>query len=328
MSLSVDDAPMEPVRWGLLSTARINDAIITGAAGTDTTEIVAVASRDQERADVYAAEHEIARAHGTYEALLEDDDVEVVYNSLPNSLHVPWTMRALEAGKHVLCEKPMDKRPEEVERAFAAAEANGRLLMEAFMYRHHPQTHKVAEVVGSGAIGELRQLRSRFSFSLDDVSDVRMIGDLDGGALMDLGCYCLSMQRVLAGEPQLVMGRQRVGGDGVDVGFSAVLQFANDVLGEFYCGFDLPETNGLEAIGSAGVAVVPDPVRCSDPHVELNGERVDVEDADRYCLQVANFSAAVRGEAAPLLGRDDAVAQARAIAALYRSAGSGRAEAP
>ena len=307
--------------------------LVQRAPGTGTVQhgrydVPIVGGRAQERADAYAAEHEIARAHGTYEALLEDDDVEVIYNSLPNSLHVPWTIRALEAGKHVLCEKPMDKRPEDVERAFDVADANGRLLMEAFMYRHHPQTHKLAELVAGGAIGELRHLRSRFSFTLDDASDVRMLGDLDGGALMDLGCYCLSMQRVLAGEPQLVMGRQRVGGDGVDVGFSAVLQFANDVLGEFYCGFDLPEAHGLEAIGSTGVAVVPDPVRCRDPHVELNGERVDVEDADRYCLQVANFSASVRGEAAPLLGRDDATAQARAIAALYRSAGSGRAEAP
>jgi len=319
---------MEPVRWGLLSTARINEAIITGAAGTDTTEIVAVASRDGERAAAYAAEHEIARAHGSYEELLEDDDVEVVYNSLPNSLHVPWTIRALEAGKHVLCEKPMDRRPEEVERAFDAADANGRLLMEAFMYRHHPQTHQLAELVAGGAIGELRQLRGRFSWLLEDATDVRMFTALDGGAVMDLGCYCISIQRLLAGEPKLVMGRQRVGGDGVDVGFSAVLEFADDVLGEFYCGFDLPEANGIEAIGSTGVAVVPDPVRCRDPHVELNGERIDVEDADRYCLQVANFSRAVRGEGEPLLGRDDAMGQVRAIAALYRSAESGCAETP
>ena len=319
---------MEPVRWGLLSTARINEAIITGAAGTETTEIVAVASRDAERAAAYAAQHEIARAHGSYEALLEDDDIEVVYNSLPNSLHVPWTIRALEAGKHVLCEKPMERRPEEVERAFDAAAANGCLLMEAFMYRHHPQTHKLAELVEGGAIGELRHMRSRFSWMLEDASDVRMFAELDGGAVMDLGCYCISMQRLLAGEPKLVMGRQRVGGAGVDIAFSAVLEFADDVLGEFYCGFDLPEANGLEAIGSTGVAVVPDPVRCRDPHVELNGERVDVEDVDRYCLQVANLSEAVRGEAAPLLGRDDAMGQVRAIAALYRSAESGTAEVP
>jgi D-xylose 1-dehydrogenase (NADP+, D-xylono-1,5-lactone-forming) len=319
---------MEPVRWGLLSTARINTAILTGAAQTETTEIVAVASRDQARADAYAREHGLERAHGSYEALLEDGDIDVVYNSLPNGLHVEWSIRALEAGKHVLCEKPLDKRPDEVERAFDAADANGRLLMEAFMYRHHPQTLKAAELVEGGAIGELRQLRSRFSFTLRDEADVRMLPELDGGSLMDLGCYCISMQRVLAGEPELVFGRQRTAATGVDVGFAGILEFAGHVLGEFHCGFDLPESNGLEAVGSDGMLVVPDPVRCRDPHVEVNGERVDVEDVDRYCLQVKNFSEAVRGRGRPLLGREDALAQARTIAALYRSAGSGKAESP
>jgi D-xylose 1-dehydrogenase (NADP+, D-xylono-1,5-lactone-forming) len=318
----------EPVRWGLLSTARINQAILDGAAQTDTTSVVAIASRDQARAERYAREHGLDRAYGSYEALLEDDDIEVVYNSLPNSLHVEWSIRALEAGKHVLCEKPMDKRPEQVERAFDAAGRNGRLLMEAFMYRHHPQTLKAAELVAGGAIGEVRQLRSRFSFTLGNEADVRMLPELDGGAVMDLGCYCISMQRVLAGEPELVFGRQRTGATGVDVGFTGVLQFPGGVFGEFHCGFDLPESNGLEAVGSDGVLLVPDPVRCRDPHVEVNGERIDVEDADRYCLQVKNFSEAVRGEAQPLLGREDALAQARTIAALYRSAESGKAESP
>jgi D-xylose 1-dehydrogenase (NADP+, D-xylono-1,5-lactone-forming) len=318
----------EPVRWGLLSTARINEAILEGAAQTDTTEIVAVASRDQGRADAYARQRGLERAYGSYEALLADDDVDVVYNSLPNSMHVGWSIRALDAGKHVLCEKPMDRRPDQVEHAFDAAERNGRLLMEAFMYRHHPQTLKAAELVRSGAIGELRQLRSRFSFTLADAADVRMLPELDGGALMDLGCYCVSMQRVLAGEPELAFGRQRMSTTGVDVGFTGVLQFSADLFGEFHCGFDLPESNGLEAVGSGGVLVVRDPVRCRDPHVEVNGERIDVEDVDRYCLQVQNFSEAVRGEAQPLLGREDALMQARTIAALYRSAESGKAESP
>ena len=318
----------DPVRWGLLSTARINEAILEGARQSERTEVVAVASRDRARADAYAQERGLARAHGSYEALLEDDGIDVVYNSLPNSLHVEWSVRALEAGKHVLCEKPMDRRVEAVEHAFDTAERTGRLLMEAFMYRHHPQTLKAVELVQDGAIGELRQLRSRFSFTLEDETDVRLLPELDGGALMDLGCYCISMQRVLAGEPELVFGRQRIGGRGVDVGFTGALQFAGDLFGEFHCGFDLPEGNGLEAVGSDGTLVVKDPVRCRDPHVEVNGERIDVEDVDRYYLQVENFSAAVRGQAQPLLGREDALGQARTIAALYRSAESGRAESP
>jgi D-xylose 1-dehydrogenase (NADP+, D-xylono-1,5-lactone-forming) len=316
----------EPVRWGLLSTARINHAILTGARQSERTEVVAVASRDQSRADAYASERGLERAHGSYEALLEDDEIDVVYNSLPNSLHVEWTIRALDAGKHVLCEKPLDRRVEAVERAFDAAERNGRLLMEAFMYRHHPQTKKAAELVRDGAVGEVRQLRSLFSFMLTDEADVRMLPELDGGALMDLGCYCISMQRLLAGEPELVFGRQRLGGGGVDVGFVGVLQFPGDVFGEFHCGFDLPQGAGLEAIGSEGKLVVADPVRCRDPHVELNGERIAVEDVDRYFLQVENFSAAVRGDAEPLLGRADAIGQVRTIEALYRSAATGAAE--
>jgi len=316
----------EPVRWGLLSTARINQAILDGAVQSERTEVVAVASRDQSHAEAYAREHGLERAYGTYDALLADADLDVVYISLPNSMHVEWSIRALEAGKHVLCEKPLDRRVEAVERAFDAADRAGRLLMEAFMYRHHPQTQKAAELIRDGAIGELRQLRSRFSFTLDDESDVRLDPELDGGALMDLGCYCISMQRVLAGEPELVFGRLRMGGKGVDVGFAGVLQFGVDTFGEFHCGFDLPEANGLEAIGSEGTLVVPDPVRCRDPHVEVGGERIDVEDVDRYFLQVENFSAAVRGEAEPLLGRADALGQVRVIEALYRSAASGAAE--
>ncbi len=319
---------MEPVRWGLMSTARINLYILEGARQTERAAIVAIASRDQRRADAYAREHGIERAFGSYDALLEDPDVEVVYISLPNSLHVESSIRALEAGKHVLCEKPLGRRPAEVERAFDAAERADRLLMEAFMYRHHPQTRRLQEVVASGAIGELRQLRACFSFTLDDPNNVRMFPELDGGALMDLGCYCVSVSRFLAGEPERVFGRQRVGPTGIDLGFTGLLQFPGDVFGEFHCGFDLSEQSGIEAIGSEGSALVREPFRCIDPHIEVNGERMDVEDVDRYFLQMENFSAAVRGEAEPLLGRDDALGQATTIEALYRSAASGAAEAP
>ncbi len=318
-------SPVQPVRWGLLSTARINQAVLAGVRQTDRAEVVAVASREQQRADDYAREHGIERAHGSYEALLDDPDVEVIYVSLPNSLHVEWSVRALEAGKHVLCEKPFDRRPREVERAFDAADQAGRLLMEAFMYRHHPQTKKLQEVVAAGAIGELRHLRSSFSFTLDNPDDVRLAPELDGGSLMDVGCYCLSISRLLAGEPEQVFGLQRSGTTGVDLGFVGVLEFPGGVLGEFHCAFDLPDASGLEAIGSEGQVFVPEPFRCEDPHLDLNGERIDVEDMDRYQLQAENFSAAIRGEAEPLLGRKDAVGQARAIDALYRSAASGAA---
>jgi D-xylose 1-dehydrogenase (NADP+, D-xylono-1,5-lactone-forming) len=316
---------VEPVRWGILSTARINHAVLEPARKTDKAEVVAVASREQARADEYAREHEIERAYGSYEALLADPDVEAVYNPLPNSMHAEWSVRALEAGKHVLAEKPFSKRPEEVEQAFDVAERNGLLLMEAFMYRHHPQTRKLEEVVSSGAIGELRQLRASFSFTLTNPGDVRLLPELDGGALMDLGCYCISGCRLLAGEPDQVVGLQHVDSTGVDLRFDGLLRFPSDVLAELHCAFDLPDGAGLEAIGSEGRVLVREFVRCIDPHLELNGERIEVEDVDRYLLQLENFSEGVRGEAEPLLGRADALGQAKTIAGLYRSAETGAA---
>jgi predicted dehydrogenase len=317
---------MEPVRWGILSTARINrGALLRPAQETELADVIAVASRDQLRADEYVRVHGIERAYGSYESLLEDADIEAVYISLPNAPHLDWSIRALEAGKHVLCEKPFSRHPDEVERAFDVAERAGRLLMEAFMYRHHAQTQKLAEVVASGEIGELRQLRSLFSFTLADPADVRLLPELDGGALMDLGCYCINGCRLLAGEPEQFVGFQHTGPTGVDLRFNGLLRFPGDVFAEFHCGFDLSEGAGLEAIGSEGRVLVREPFRCVDPHLELNGERVEVEDIDRYLLQLENFSKAIRGEAEPLLGREDALGQARTIASLYRSAESGAA---
>jgi D-xylose 1-dehydrogenase (NADP+, D-xylono-1,5-lactone-forming) len=313
------------VKFGLLSTARINAAILRGASLTDAVEVVAVGSRDSARAKEYARDHGIPRAHGSYEDLLADPDVDAIYNSLPNSLHVEWSIRVLEAGKHVLCEKPLSRRPAEVERLFDVAERNGLLVMEAFMYRHHPQTHAWRELVRYGGIGEPRQVRSSFSFMLTNPANVRLRPDLDGGSLMDVGCYCISGSRLVAGDPEVVFGRQVLGETGVDMRFDAILHFPGNVLAEFHCAFDLPPASGLEVIGSEGSVLVREPWQCRDPHLEVNGERIDVPDADRYQLELENFAAAARGDAPPLLGRDDAVAQARVIEALYRSAASGAA---
>jgi predicted dehydrogenase len=315
-------------RLGLLSTARINDAVLEGARRSDRVEVVAVASREQARAETYAREHGIERAWGSYDGLLADPGVEAVYISLPNSLHVEWSIRALEAGKHVLCEKPLSRRPDEVERAFAAAERAGRLLMEGFMYRHHPQTLRFASLVAEGAIGELRLLRASFAFTLVDAGNVRLRPELDGGALMDVGCYCVSGMRLVAGEPELAAGEQVVGLSGVDTRFAGMLRFAGDVVGHFDCGFDLPAGSALEAIGSEGALRVPDPWLIRRPGLELRRgeqlERIEVEDADRFQLELENLDAAIRGEREPLLGRSDAVGQARALEALYRSAAEGR----
>jgi predicted dehydrogenase len=316
------------VKWGLLSTARINRLFIAGARRSPDLEIVAVASRDRSRVERYAREHGIDRAHGSYEALLADPEVEVLYIPLPNSMHVEWTVRALQAGKHVLCEKPLSRRATDVDRAFDTAERQGRVLMEAFMYRHNPQTFRLIELIGQGAVGRLRVIRSAFSFVAHDPSNARLSAALEGGALMDVGCYCVSGARLIAGEPERVSAEQVIGGEGVDIAFAATMRFGDNVLGHFDAGLALAARDELEVVGEEGSLFLDDPWHCRVPVIEVRREdgveRIEVPVADSYRLEAENMSLAVRGEAPPLLGRDEAVGQARAIEALYEAAGSGR----
>jgi predicted dehydrogenase len=312
------------VAWGFISTARINEKVIAGARLSDSVHLLAISSRDRARADLYAREHGFERAYGSYEALLEDPDVEAVYISLPNSLHVEWSIRALEAGKHVLCEKPLTRRPDEASRAFDVAEREGRLLMEAFMYRHNPQTRRLVDLVAAGSVGQLQLIRSTFSFPLRDESNVRLNASLDGGSLMDLGCYCVSGSRLLAGEPEHVFAEYVLGAAGVDVRLCATMRFPADVVAQFDSGFSLPNRDELEVIGTEGSLFLDDPWHCREPSIEVRRddgvERIGVGIANSYQLELENLGAAARGLAEPLLGREDAVAQARMIDSLYRSA--------
>src|SRR6478672_8287022 len=168
-----------PVRWGIISTADINRKLIPGVQASSKAELLGVASREQARAEEYARDWGIERAYGSYDALLEDGDIEAVYIPLPNTLHCEWSVRALEAGKHVLCEKPLSRHPEEVDAAFDEADRAGRFLMEAFMYRHNPQTAKLVELVEGGTIGELRLVRATFSYPLYDESNIRLQPELE-----------------------------------------------------------------------------------------------------------------------------------------------------
>ena len=312
------------IRWGLLSTARINRLVLVGARDAVGVAIAAVASRDLERAQAYAREHDIRRVHGSYEALLADDEIDAVYISLPNSLHHLWTMRALDAGKHVLCEKPYSRHAAEVEEAFDAADAAGLVLSEAFMWRHHLQTRRLVELLPQ--IGELQTIRATFAFPLGDLTNVRMLPELDGGALMDVGCYCVNASRLLAGEPDRVYGEQVIGPSGVDVRYTGLLHFPSGVVAEFTSSFTFAH-QGLEAIGTDGTIVIGDPWHAREPGFEVNGSRVEIERANSYRLQLENISAAIRGDAQVLLGRADALGQARTIAALYVAATeSGRSE--
>jgi D-xylose 1-dehydrogenase (NADP+, D-xylono-1,5-lactone-forming) len=318
--------------WGLLSTARVNRLVLAGARASDRVDVIAVASRDGARAEAYAREHGIERAYGGYDALLADPDVEAVYVSLPNSLHVEWTLRALDAGKHVLCEKPFSRRSAEVEQAFDVADRAGLVLSEGFMWRHHPQTRRLTALVAEGAIGRLRLVRAAFSFQLAAVhgaDDTRFSPEQDGGSLMDVGCYCLNACRLFAGEPERVFAEQVVGPTGVDVSFTASLRFPGDVLAHFDCGFVLPYRDELELVGDEASLFVDDPWHIHVPAIErrrepepesVEVERIAVEAASSYTLELENVSDAIRGESPLLLGRDDAVGQARVLEALYESA--------
>ena len=320
------------MRLGIVSTADINRKVIPGAHASEKVDLIAVASRDQTRAEEYARTWDIERAYGSYDALLEDPDVDAVYISLPNTMHREWSIKSVEAGKHVICEKPFSKRPEDVEAAFEAAEGAGRLLTEAFMYRHNPQTTKLVELVRDGAIGELRVVRSAFSYSLYDTENIRLRTDVDGGSLMDVGCYCVSGSRLLAGEPESVHGQAYVGPSGTDWVFTGAMRFSGDVHALFDCGTCLPGRDELEAIGTEGSLFLDDPWHSTEPVIELRRdggvERIELERVDSYRLELENLADAIAGDAPLLLGREDALGQARTIDALFRSAASGTSTRP
>ena len=318
---------MGVMRLGILSTARINRLLLAGAGRTDRVEVTAVASRERSRAESYAREHGIERAYTSYEELLEDRSLDAVYIPLPNSMHVDWSVRALEAGKHVLCEKPLSRRPDDVERAFDAADRAGRILAEAFMFRHNPQTARLVALVEDGAVGRLRLVRAAFSFTIVGEANIRLAAELDGGALMDVGSYCVSGARLLAGEPEEVFGAS-VEERGVDTVFAGTLVFPGELFAQFDCGFRLPLRDELEVVGSDGSIFLDDPWHCRRPVIEVRREgdveEIALQPVDSYRLELENLADAIEGRAEPLLGRDDALGQARAIDALYRSAATGQ----
>ena len=307
----------------MLSTAAINGALVAGARASGVAEVVAVASRDAKRARAQADELGIARAHGSYEALLAGEEVDAVYVSLPNSMHVDWSIRALEAKKHVLCEKPMSRRADDVARAFDAADAAGRVLMEAFMWRYTPQARRLVELLPR--VGTLRMVRAAFSFPERGPENIRLSPELDGGALMDVGAYCVSAIRLIAGEPQDRAGRQVLGGGGVDVLFAGTLSMPGDVLAHFDCGMVTSHRDELEVVGADATLFLDDPWHGREPIIEIRDgdggrELVGVEAPDPYACEVEELVAVARGKRPPRFGREDAVAQARVIERLYAAA--------
>jgi predicted dehydrogenase len=313
------------MRLGLLSTARIHAKVIPGAAEADGVEVVAVGGRNLERAEAHAREFGIPKAYGSYEALLADPDVDAVYIALPNALHAEWATHALEAGKHVLVEKPFTTDPRTAEQVFDLAEDRRLALMEGFMWRHGAQATRLTELVSTGAIGELRLVRAWFSFNLQREGDVRLDPKLGGGGLLDVGTYCVSAARLLAGEPEEARALATRGPTGVDVRFVGAMRHPGDVLSSFDCGIDLPERAGLEAIGSEGVIRVLDPWHGVNSVLEIehDGEvrREEIDNPNQYGSELADLARAVANGGPTLLGREDAVGQARALQMLIEAAG-------
>ena len=297
------------------------------------TDFVAVASRDEKRARQFADSNGLAESFGSYEALLESDGVDAVYVALPPSLHIEWTVKSLDAGKHVLCEKPFALTAADAARAFGAADTASRVCAEAFMYRLHPQTALVRKLIGQGAIGSLLFVRTALSISAP-VGDIRLSRELAGGALNDLGCYCVSAVRLFAGEPERVSAEAVYDEDGIDMQLAATMRLpGSGPLAQFDIGLQHPRRDELELIGTDGKIVVSDPWLCRSDSIELcrNGrsESLPVDPDKRFGITRADdvyriafdaVSEAVLTGTAPAFGRDDAVAQARALEAVRLSA--------
>jgi D-xylose 1-dehydrogenase (NADP+, D-xylono-1,5-lactone-forming) len=325
---------MAKVHWGVLSTASIGRLVIEATRDADHAQFVAVASRDADRARAFADELGLEASFGSYEELLASRAVDAVYVALPVALHTEWTVKALEAGRHVLCEKPLATSAADAARCFAAAEAAGRHCVEGLMYRHHPQTTLARELVAAGAIGRLAYVRAALTVSVLP-GDIRRSPELGGGALGDLGCYCASAIRLFAGEPERVWATQvRDGEGGVDLRLAAALRLPADVLAQFDVALDLTRRDELELVGTEGRLTVPDPWLCRATHLELSRdgqvEHVPVDpegarapsdpDHDVYRIELDTVSAALAAGGAPPFGRSDAIAQAAVLEALHRSA--------
>jgi len=293
---------MTTLRWGILGPGRIAPRLVRAIAGCARAELVAVASRDHGRAAAFAGTHAIPQAFGSYEAMLSAPDVDVVYIALPNHLHAEWTIRVLDAGKHVLCEKPLALTVADVDAIAEAAARTGRIAVEAFMYLHHPQTLQAVELARSGALGRLELVNATFSFFLTYPDDPRIDPAMGGGSLWDVGCYPVSLTRRIAGEePERVAAFARFDERGVDRTFIGQLRFPSGLLAQFDCGFAAPDRERIEIVGSDATLVLEAPFLPAPdgPPPSLTMWRgrdaapIEVASVDQYGAEVEDLTAAV-----------------------------------
>jgi predicted dehydrogenase len=317
------------VRWGVLGTANIGvEKVIPAMQRGVHCDMVGIASRDLEKAQAVAEQLGFARAYGSYEELLADPGIEAVYIPLPNHLHVPWSIRALEAGKHVLCEKPIGLTAAEAQELLAAARKHSHLkVMEAFMYRHHPQWQRARQIVVGGGIGELRTIQSFFSYFNDDPDNIRNMADIGGGGLMDIGCYCISLSRfIYNAEPERVMGIVEY--DPVfkiDRMASGILDFGTGTS-TWTCSTQLVDYQRVNIFGTQGRVEIEIPFNappdrpCRMWHQRGSQvEEIVLDVVDQYTIQGDLFSQAVLNDSKVPTPLEDAVANMKVIEAIARS---------
>jgi len=321
---------MRKIRWGVLSTAKIGTTKVIPAMKLGKyCEVIGIASRKMESAQAAARQLGIPKAYGSYEKLLADPDIEAVYIPLPNPLHVPWSIRALEKGKHVLCEKPIGLSVAEAEKLLEAAKKHPKLkIMEAFMYRHHPQWQRARQIVVEGGIGDLRTIQSFFSYYNTDPSNIRNKADMGGGGLMDIGCYCISMSRFIYGaEPARVYGIIEYDSRfGVDRLVSGIMDFGPGTS-TFTCGTQLEPYQRVNIVGTEGRVEIEIPFNAppDEPCRMWHQQGSEIEEimlavCDQYMIQGDAFSKAVLDDTAVPTPLEDAVANMRVIEALKSGA--------
>jgi xylose dehydrogenase (NAD/NADP) len=318
------------LRWGFLSTADINKALLDPLKTSRRNQVVAVASRSQEKADEYAHLNKIKRAFGSYMDLLADPGLDVIYNALPNHLHADWTIKSIQAGKHVLCEKPLALTLAEVDDISSAAENYGKVVSEAFMYRSHPQTLKACELVAGGKLGKIKRIRGSYTYPGTDPGNYRWKPEMGGGGLWDVGCYPLSYTRlVLGAEPVEVFGWQVLGPTGVDEEFTAQMRFPQDILAQFDCSVRLPYHVLMEIVGDEATLIIPNPYNPTgrerlflkrDGKVEI----INVNARGSYYCEVEDMADSILLGKPPRVTLADSRSNTAVILALFESAKTGK----
>lgn len=322
---------MKKLRWGILSTAKIaQEWLIPAMHESEYAEVVAVASRDLSRAQAYAKETNIPTAYGSYEELLQDPNIDAVYNPMPNHLHVSWSIEAINAGKHVLCEKPLGLDVADTQKLIEVANTSDKVVMEAFMYRFHPQWVKVKELIDSGVLGEIKHVQASFSYHNTDPDNVRNISGIGGGGMMDIGCYCISATRFIFGrEPMRVIGNLDLDPKfKVDRHSSGMLDFGNGGMATFNCSTQSNGSQMVKIIGEKGTLHVENPFYRSDEIPSrlflfrgYEPETIVVGRYNHYVDEVDVFSqAALNGKPAPT-PLSDALANMKVIDGIFASVG-------